>query len=219
MKKYSRIQVKTFFIFLAMTLIVSVLIGTVIYEVIYSKAIDNSEKQLLRCSDYVGDMLSAGTLQGWLDNGEDAQYLDIREFLVEVKEAFGLEDFFIYKLCYDEDGNLMDEVIFLFDIMPDEDYRPVHMTLGQHETGIREFSYIKDVVETGEHQITEDLSEDETGPMLLAFDPIKDKDGKVFAVVCLSNSLEKTRKDALAEILKIAVIYVVLMSAILISST
>lgn len=213
MKKYSRIQVKTFFIFLAMTLIVSVLIGTVIYEVIYSKAIDNSEKQLLRCSDYVGDMLSAGTLQGWLDNGEDAQYLDIREFLVEVKEAFGLEDFFIYKLCYDEDGNLMDEVIFLFDIMPDEDYRPVHMTLGQHETGIREFSYIKDVVETGEHQITEDLSEDETGPMLLAFDPIKDKDGKVFAVVSLGDSLQEARDDALAEILKISIIYVVLMSA------
>ena len=213
MKKYSRIQVKTFFIFLTMILIVSALIGTVIYEIIYSKAIESSEKQLLRCSDYASEMFDVDELQEWVDRGEDERYRKIQAFLKDVKEYFDLGDFFLYKLCYDGNGELQDEVIFLFDIMPDLDYRDEAMKLGQHQTGIKEFEFIKTVAETGEHRITEDLSGDVPGRMLFAFDPIKDKDGKVFAVVCLSNSLEKTRKDALAEILKIAVIYVVLMSA------
>ena len=213
MKKYSRIQVKTIIIFLLMTLIVSALIGTVIYQIIYKNAIKSSEKQLLRCSKYSSEMLKAETLQGWIDNGADEKYSDIREFLEDIKECFDLSDLFIYKLNYDADGKLLDDVVFLFDILPDPDYREKPMMLGERTKQVEEFEVVKEVAESKEPRVTDDLEGDVPERTLFAFDPILDKDGSVYAVVCLSRSVQLTRKEALAEILKIAIIYVVVMTA------
>ncbi len=224
MKIFGKIKTRTFFIFLLMTAIVSAVIGTVIYKVIYSTALEGSEKQLVQCSEYARRMVDANTLEDWLQYGTDEDYSYTWEYLSDIKNTFELSYLFIYKLSYDSDGELENKVVYLFDIMQDDDgdssKRPSFgaynsdgkMSLGDNMSGLDEYEYLKEVAESGESVTTENLENHSDGKMLFAFVPVTDNNGKVYAVIGAGSPMMKTRNEAFKEIIKITLIYLGVMA-------
>ena len=223
MKKHGNIKVRTFFIFLLMTAIVSAVIGTVIFKIIYSTALEGTEKQLVQCSEYVRKMVSPDSLENWLEKGTDEDYSYTWEYMSDVKNTFGLSYLFIYKLSYDSGGELQNEAVYLFDIMQEDtdSSKPKalnaynsggQVSLGERRNSLDEYEYIKDVVSTGEYETTESLENHSVGRIVFAFYPIKDDSGKVYAVIGAGSPLFKTRNEALSEIIMIILIYLGVMA-------
>ncbi|MBR6101120.1 MAG: SpoIIE family protein phosphatase [Ruminococcus sp.] len=223
MKKHGNIKVRTFFIFLLMTAIVSAVIGTVIFKIIYSTALEGTEKQLVQCSEYVRRMVSPDSLENWLEKGKDEDYSYTWEYMSDVKNTFGLSYLFIYKLSYDSGGELQNEAVYLFDIMQEDtdSSKPRalnaynsggQVSLGERRNSLDEYEYIKDVVSTGEYKTTESLENHSVGRIVFAFYPIKDDSGKVYAVIGAGSPLFKTRNEALSEIIMIILIYLGVMA-------
>ena len=211
MKKYGKIRIKIVLMFLLLTAVVAVVMGIVIYNISYSDAMSMTEKRLFRCCTHVSSICSSDNLDHWIQSGGGEDYDEIEEYLQDFCATFELPYLFIYEPCFDENGGIKDEVVFLFDVISGDSSGGTKMKIGQHKTGLPEYEYLKKAVTTGEYQITDELSNDSVGELMLAFYPIKDDSGKVAAVIGAGSPKAKTKGTALREIFRLLILFCAVM--------
>lgn len=194
MKKFKRLNIKIGAFFLAHAILVGIGMGLLVYHVNYSDSEDLSKRQLIKCGNYVNEIIDTKMIESWLKNGEDDSYSRTENSLRGIQEAFDLSYIFVYRLCFDEKGEFTDAVDFLFDINPPGDTESIQRNLGDHLENRKEYKQLLDVINTGEAQTTDFWKQSKAGELLTALVPLNDdgnKDEYAVAGVCCRMSLVK----------------------------
>lgn len=197
MKKYHTLNVKIGAFFLGLVVLIGVGMGSLIYHVNYSNSVETSKKQLVRCGNYVSNIIDADKIETWLKNGENDEYRTTKKDMVAFQSCYELSYMFVYRPCLDENKNFTGEVEFIFDFNPPQDTEDKERKLGEHVSDIREKEQITEVVKTGEPQSSHQIDGTLEGPLLAAFVPMKLSTGENYAIVGVSRSIEKVKQDAM----------------------
>ena len=196
MKKYHKLNVKIGAFFLVLVVLVAVGLGTLLYRITYSDVLDLTSKRLIRCGNYVNNVINKEMVDRWLKNGKDGDYSLTEIELEAIQSVFDLSYIFVYRPNFDAEGKELDEVTFVFDLNPVGDTKDVKRKLGEAVTKRKEYEEISKVIETGEPQISDTLKKTEDGSLLTAFVPLKDDYGKIYAIIGVSCRMENVHNIA-----------------------
>lgn len=143
---------------------------------------DKRKVMLNNANDY------ASFIDGWLEKGADEHYEEVGKKLEELKDEYEYNDVFIYKLNTYEDGELKNDMVIVYDSPSSDDSE---YKLGDDYGESKGFDAIKKVYETGRAATIEKTGINNTGLVLVAYAPIKYRDGTVCAVLGLEYSANK----------------------------
>lgn len=190
MKKYHRLSTKFILLFVILFLLVALGMGELIYNINYRATVIYSERQITRCGKYIDKVLDADDVKKWIENGEDESYDIKMKDLEGIHSIFGLTDLYVYRPCYDENGELANEVVYIIDIHSQSIDTVETHTLGDRVDNINEYDEMKKALETGEVQTTDKLRIGDEEELLTALVPMKLDNGEYYAVavVCASMS-------------------------------
>ena len=196
MKKYRSINLRISVQYLVLLAIVSVVVGGIVYNVSYNRSIRGAKSLMSVCGYYSADIIDAERVKGWLEKGPDEYYNVTENDMYSIKSEFGLSDLYVYKPTMDDDGNLNDEAVFIFDIVEDGDNSVIKMQLGQSYKRLHEYELAKKAYQTKEPQFCENYAPNGRSPMLLAVVPMMLDNGEVYAVVGLTIPMLSITKSA-----------------------
>ena len=115
----------------------------------------------------------------WLQKGADDHYRISESNIADLKKLHRLNDISVYKAMRDENGELVNDMVVVFDTSDDDG---THYKLGDHFGPSQAFNIIEKVYDTGEPQYYDQLGYNKSGLVFVAFSPIKYSDGTVCAV-------------------------------------
>ena len=212
MKKYKRLNVEIGAFFLILVVLVAVGMGWLIYHVNYSDSENFSKRQLIKCGKYVDDIVDAEMIDSWLKNGKDDEYLRTESDLKGIQEAFGLSYIFVYRPCFDKNGEFNNAVDFVFDLNPPGDTQSIKRNLGDHLENRKEYRQILEVINTGEAQTTDFWKQSEAGELLTALVPLNnDGNSKNYSIVGVCCKMSQVKETAIrSSILLVVVVELVI---------
>ena len=216
MKKYSKLNIKLSLFFVVLVLLIAIGLGEIVYYISYNNSQTFCYERLERCGGYIERIIDADLIKGWLENGEDSDYReDLKEF-EDLCAVFQLENLFVYRPCKDKNGNIEDEVIYIFDISSNGDGESY--SLGMHAYSLPEFEEMKQAFTSGESNTTDKLKGINDRDLLTALVPLKLDSGEIYALAGLSIEMETVRALAARSSLLMVVVLegiVILFAAIL----
>ena len=130
----------------------------------------------------------ASFIDNWLENGPDEHYKQASDDLYSRMKEYGYNDVFIYKAKCDSKGELLNDLVIVYDAPSDDEYE---YKLGDNFGESKGFDTIKKVYETGQPATLERTAVNNTGLILVAYAPIMYRDGTVCAVMGLEYSANK----------------------------
>lgn len=219
MKKYKPLNVKIGAFFLILAVLVGVGMGWLIYHVNYSDSEDFSKRQLIKCGRYIDDIVDTEMIDSWLKNGKDDAYIRTENDLKGIQKAFDLSYIFVYRPCFDENGEFTEAVDFVFDLNPPGDTKSIKRNLGDHLDKRKEYKQILEVINTGEAQTTDFWKESKAGELLTALVPLNNdgnnSDDYSIAGVCCKMSLVKETAVRSSIFLVVAVELMIILFAVI----
>ena len=195
-KKYRSINLRISVQYLVLLLIVAVVVGGIVYHISYSRSLKSAKSLMSICGYYSADIIDAERMKGWLEKGPDEYYKVTENDMHGIKSEFGLTDLYVYKPLSDENGEIKDEAVFVFDIVEDGDKSVTKMELGQTYKKLHEYDLALKAYQTKEPQFRENYSPNGRTPMLLAVVPMMLDNGEVYAVVGLTIPMLSITKSA-----------------------
>ena len=183
MRKKHRLNMRISCFFLALVVITAIGVGALIYQVNYHVSLSSSGKHLNRCGKYVDQIIDADMIDNWLANGEDETYRLTKKDLEGITKEFELSYLFVYRPVEDDNNNIKNEVVYLFDIDHENISSGKVYALGEHGYELKEYEEFKKVFETGEIQTTTVLSTDSGETMLTSLVPLRLDNGDIYGIV------------------------------------
>ena len=196
MKKYRKINIKILVPFVILMVVVAVVFGELVYWISYSRSVDSANSLLNVCGQYIADNIQAEPTKKWIGLGPDEKYDQLEKELLSIKEEFSISDLFIYQPLLDENGALKDEVLFIFDIVSPGTTDRRKMKLGEIVKEPQEIDYIRAVFDTGQTQYAENFTPLDRELLLVAFVPLTDEDGTIYAMIGLSFPVSEVQQTA-----------------------
>ena len=143
----------------------------------------NEKKTLLESSTNY-----ARYIDNWLKNGADEHYEEVTKKLIDKLKGSKYNDIFIYKAKTDENGELINDMLMVYDAPSDDgsEYK-----LGDEFGASEGFETVKEVYETGLPATLNRTAVNNSGLILVAYAPIKYRDGTVCAVLGLEYGANK----------------------------
>ena len=138
--------------------------------------------QLEKNSDY------ASFIDNWLENGPDDHYEEAKRKLSQLQKEYDYNDVFILQAQCDENGELINDMLIVYDSASDDssEYK-----LGDDFGESKGFDTIKEVYETGRPATLKSTAVNDSGTILVAYAPIKYRNGMVCAVIGVEYSAKK----------------------------
>lgn len=186
MKKYLSIKFRISFQFLILLAIIALVVGDIVYNISYSRSISSAKSLLTVCGRYSSDIINTDNVGKWLESGPDEYYYVTEKDLESIKNEFNLMDLFMYKLLTDENGEFMDEAVFVYDIVDEGDTTVTEMNLGQTYKSLHEYDLALAAYQTKEPQFRENYTPAGRPSMMLAIVPMVLDNGDVYAVIGLT---------------------------------
>ena len=212
MKKYHSINFRISLQCLILLIIFEFVIGAIVYSISYSTSVVSAKSLLSLCGQYSADIIDVDKASGWLKNGADDYYKVTETDLRSIKNEFRLEDLFVYKPMTDENGEILDKAVFIFDIV-DEDYDETKvrkMNLGEVYEKLHEYDLTLEAYKTKEPQFLENYHPNDRASTLLAVVPLVLDNGEVYAVVGLTIPMYTITLSAVSVTLGMVLVFAVL---------
>ena len=206
MKKYRKLNLKIGGFFLILVILVAVGMGALVYRVNYNDSLNFSTKQMIKCGNYINDTIITGMIDTWLQDGKDDAYVLTEYDLKGIQREFELSYISVYRPCMDANGEISDEVVFIFDLNPENDTTDPKRELGEHVVRSKEHELIKEMFRTGEPQTTDMFKETVDGKQMMAFVPLKLDDGSIYGVILIACRMDNVQHTAAnASIMMVAI--------------
>ncbi len=123
---------KIILMFLILLIIVMIAIGYVTYRISYTSVLDNYNFIGESAGVLAADIIDTTLIDGWLENGADEAYYETDKLLTNIKRSGGLSYLYVSVPCFDENGEMINDSIYLFDAMYEGEDPSLFASLGEH---------------------------------------------------------------------------------------
>lgn len=138
----------------------------------------------------------ASFIDNWLENGPDDHYEEAKRKLSQLQKEYDYNDVFIFQAQCDENGELINDMLIVYDSASEDgsEYK-----LGDDFGESKGFETIKEVYETGHAATLKSTAVNDSGTILVAYAPIKYRNGTVCAVIGVEYSAKKLMLSVLTD--------------------
>lgn len=211
-KKIYNLSTKIILMFLALLVLVSVAMGAAVYNVNYERVLDEYNCIAVNCGSYIAQLIGGESTERWLENGVDDEYLKIEENLRNIKSIYNLEYLYISSPCFNENGEMINDMIYIFDVMIEGEDPAMFGSLGEHTGEVDVYQYLYQIYHTGEIVKFDIITESKFGSLLSAYVPVFADDGTVCAMVGVDIDMVEILANVRAETIRIVAVLALLVS-------
>ncbi|MBE6611250.1 MAG: HAMP domain-containing protein [Ruminococcaceae bacterium] len=176
-KKRRTLSSKIILMFLILLVIVMVAIGFVTYRISYTSVLDNYNFIGESAGKLASDIIDTDRIDDWLENGADEHYDETDLLLTEIKRAYGLSYLYASVPCFDENGEMINDSIYLFDAMYEGEDPAMFAGLGDHTGEGDMYETCRYLYENNVTIKSDVITESEFGWLLSVYVPLRDTDG------------------------------------------
>ena len=176
-KKRRKISTKITLMFLILLVIVMVAIGFVAYRISYNSVINDYNSIGESAGILAADIIDTEKAEYWLAHGADEQYYEIDALLKTIKRANGLTYLYASIPVFDENGNMVNDTIYLFDAMLEGEDPMMFGTLGEHSGAVDVFEQCRYLYENNVTIKSDVITSSEFGWLLSVYVPLCGTDG------------------------------------------
>ncbi len=190
-RKLHKISTKIILIFVVMVLIMIFAIGFVIYKVSYRRVLDNVNDIAAGTGEFISATVDTDKMAGWLENGVDGSYEETARQLAKLNSCYGLNSVYVFVPTFDEHGNMLNNMITLFDISRSGDTSQANFDMLGTETGeVDVFEQCRIVYQTGKTLKSDIITRsEEFGWLSSCYIPILNDKGEVSALVGIDSEM------------------------------
>ncbi|MBE6559985.1 MAG: HAMP domain-containing protein [Ruminococcaceae bacterium] len=210
-KKRGNLSTKITLMFMILLVIVMAAIGFVTYRTRYESVLNDYNSIGESAGKIAADIIDPSCIDGWLKNGADETYDKTYQLLTGVKRANALSYLYVSLPCFDEAGNMVNDSIYLFDVMIEGEDPSLFSALGDHSGEGDMFEPCRYLYENNVSIKSDVITETEFGWLLTVMVPLCGSDGN--PVGWIGVDIDMT--DLMASILRQTVITVSLIFALI----
>lgn len=213
--KYRRLNTKIILMFTVMIFVMVIAIGFVIYTISYRRVLDNVYGTASGTGEFAAAAIDPDNITNWLENGSDSGYTDTAELLTRLNQYHGLNSIYVFKPMFDDSGNMINNMLTVFDVSRDGDISAANSDMLGVETGeVDVFEECKTVYSTRRALQNGIVTKsDEFGWLSSCYVPILDKKGNVCAFVGIDSQMTVILDTVLRETLMTCGIIFLLIAA------
>ncbi len=202
-RKRRKISTKIILMFIVMVLIMIIAIGIVIYRISYRRVLDNVNKIAAGTGEFISATIDTDKISGWLENGADNSYAETAQQLAELNRYYELNSVYVFVPTFDEHGNMLNNMITLFDISRSGDTSQANFDMLGVETGeVDVFEQCRTVYRTGRMLKSDIITRsEEFGWLSSCYIPILNNDGEVSALAGIDSEMTIILETVLRETL------------------
>ncbi len=202
-RKRRRISTKIIMMFIVMVLIMIIAIGIVIYRTSYRRVLDNVNDIAAGTGEFISATIDTDKISGWLRNGADGSYAETARQLAELNRYYNLNSVYVFVPTFDEHGNMLNNMITLFDISRVGDTSQANFDMLGTETGeVDVFEQCRTVYQTGRMLKSDIITRsEEFGWLSSCYIPILNDKGEVSALAGIDSEMTMILETVLRETL------------------
>ena len=116
-KKYFKLSIKLTVIFVALLILTSIAVGYSLYNITHANIMEEYKNREFQSIALVNAELKAEYIEKWLNDGTDDTYNELYERFKLIRKTFGLKSLYVSWPIRDDNGNMTDSIIDIYDIM------------------------------------------------------------------------------------------------------
>ncbi|MBP5605799.1 MAG: hypothetical protein J6X60_09705, partial [Ruminiclostridium sp.] len=195
-KKYFKLSIKLTAIFVALLILTSLAVGFSLYNITRSNVMDEYKNREFQSIAYVSANLKAEYIEKWLTDGTDELYDSLNEQFKVIRNMFGLKSLYVSWPISDENGDMTDDVIYIFDVMLEGDDPDYYSDFGEVEENVDLFDTLCEIAETKVPTDSDLITvSDEYGYLLSNIGPLINEKGDVVAFISADIEMYDVLKD------------------------
>ena len=193
LKRYQMLNVRISFLFLILVLIIALVMSFLVYKISYNHTQKYLERLMIRCGNYVNEVVDAEMVRDWLKNGPDESYDLTEKELEAMCDQFQISYLFVYVPQYDAQRNLKPDVTFVFDLNPPGTPEEKIYHLGEVGKDMSESYKTQEMLETGEAQFDYRVMTENEGELIMVLVPLKLDNDTIYGVIGLCFKTENVK--------------------------
>lgn len=190
-RKRRKISTKIILMFVVMVLIMIIAIGVVIYRISYCRVLDSANDIAAGSGRFISVIIDTDKVPGWLENGVDDSYKETAQLLVNLNQFYNLHSVDVFVPTFDDNGNMLNNMVTLFNISRIGDTSQANFDMLGTETGeVDVFEQYRTVYQTSKTFKSDIISKsEESGWLASCYIPILDDNGEVFALAGINTQM------------------------------
>lgn len=190
-RKRRRLNTKIILMFTVMIFVMVIAIGFVIYRISYQRVLDNVYSVAAGTGEFAAAAIDPDNITKWLENGADSRYTDTAELLTRLNQCYGLNSVYVFKPTFDSYGNMINNMLTVFDVSRYGDISAANYDMLGIETGevdvFEECKTIYNTRKTLQNGIV--TKSDEFGWLSSCYVPILNEDDNVCAFIGIDSQM------------------------------
>jgi len=171
-KKRRRLSAKIIVMFLILLVIVMAAIGYVTYRISYNSVLNEYNALGESAGLLAADIIDPARIEAWLTDGADGEWEETNALLTDIKKAFGLTYLYVSIPCFDENGNMINDTVYLFDAMVAGEDPMMFGSLGEHSGAVDVFEQCRYLYENNVTIKSDVITNSEFGWLLSVYVPL-----------------------------------------------
>ncbi len=210
------LSVKIMLMFLVMLVLVVVALGFATYKISYNKVIKEYSGIAVSAGKLAAETVDTNNFDTWLTKGADQQYFSTEKSLSLIKQNFNLKYLYISMPVFDDDGNMINDARYVFDVMVDGEDAENFSSLGSY-SGADEvgdiYEICKQLYYSNEIIQRDVITMSDFGWLLSCYVPLTADDGDVIGWVGIDIDMKTLIKNIQKDTLTMVSLIVALIAA------